>query len=125
VGAAVLTHDLLKLDGILLVKPEGQLAASDFEALATEVDPYIARRGDLRGLLIEATSFPGWENFGAFLSHFRFVRDHHRHIAKVAVVSDSAFLSVAPRFADHIVSAKVRHFAANEHDAAMAWLQED
>jgi hypothetical protein len=121
----VLTHDLLQFDGILVVKPEGPLAASDFEGLAAEVDPYIAKRGDLRGLLIEAASFPGWENFGAFLSHFRFVRDHHRHIAKVAVVSDSTFLAVAPRFADHFVSAEVRHFGADHADAAMSWLQED
>lgn len=121
----MLNHNLLSLDGILIVEPEGPLAAGDFEALAAEVDPYIATQGNLRGLLIEAPSFPGWENFAAFLSHFRFVRDHHRHIAKVAVVSDSRFLSVAPRFADHFVSAAVRHFAASERDAAMAWLQEN
>lgn len=120
----MLTHDLLQLDGILVVRPEGRLAASDFAVLAAEVDPYIATKGDLRGLLIEAAAFPGWEDFGSFLSHFRFVRDHHRHIAKVAVVSDSRLLSVAPRFADRFVSAEVRHFAVSERDAAMAWLQE-
>ena len=78
----------------------------------------------MRGLLIEAESLPGWEDFQAYLSHFRFVRDHHRHIAKVAVVSDSAFLSVAPSFADHFLSAEVRHFGVGERETAMSWLVE-
>jgi hypothetical protein len=28
------------------------------------------------------------------LSHFKFVKNHHRHIAKVAAVIDSGFLSI-------------------------------
>ena len=55
---------------------------------------------------------------------FRFIRDHHRQIGKVAVVSDSAFLSMAPRIADHFVAAEVRHFSAEERDAAMRWLRQ-
>jgi len=52
------------------------------------------------------------------------VRDHHRKIAKVAVVSDGTFLSVAPKLADHFVNAEVRHFHEAERDAAMSWLRE-
>lgn len=115
---------MLENEGILTVRPIGPLAAKDFEDLAAQVDPYISTRGDLRGLLIEAEAFPGWEDFEGFLSHFRFVREHHRHIAKVAVVSDSAFLSFAPKFADHFVSAEVRRFGVGERDAAMSWLRE-
>ena len=35
--------------------------------------------------------------------------NHHKHVKKVAVVTDRAFASVAPRVANHFVSAKVRH----------------
>lgn len=119
----MLTHQLIQDDGLLFVSPRGPLAVEDFERLATEVDPYLEANGELRGLMIESQSFPGWENLAGLLSHLRFVRDHHRQIARVAVVSDGAFLSVAPRLADHFVAAEVRHFAAGERDAAIKWLR--
>ena len=120
----MLNHELLEDDGILVLKPDGALQASDFEAVAGELDPYIEEKGNLRGLLIEAESFPGWSDFGAFVSHLRFIRDHHRQIRKVAAVSDSTFLSIAPSIAKHFVSAEVRHFDFAERDAATAWLRE-
>ena len=51
------------------------------------------------GLVIEITSFPGWESIGAMASHFRFVRDHHKHIKKIAVVTDSPMGNVAEHLA--------------------------
>jgi len=120
----MLTHELLKDDGILILRPQAALEAADFEALAKEVDPYIEAHGRLRGLLIEAPSFPGWQDFAALISHFRFVREHHRFIARVAAVSDSAFLAIAPRIASHFVSAEVRHFNASDREQALAWLRQ-
>jgi len=120
----MLNHELLRDDGILVLKPGGALEASDFEMVARDLDPYIEERGHLRGLLIEAESFPGWSDFAAFISHLRFIRDHHRHIARVAAVSDSAFLSIAPRIASHFVNAEVRHFELASRDAAIAWLRD-
>lgn len=120
----MLNHELLRDDGILVLKPSGVLEESDFKMVARELDPYIEERGHLRGLLIEAQSFPGWSDFAAFISHLRFIRDHHRHIARVAAVSDSAFLSIAPRVASHLVNAEVRHFELASRDAAIAWLRD-
>ena len=120
----MLHYDLLKDDGILVLKPEGALQASDFQRVAEELDPYIEEKGELRGLLIEAPSFPGWSDFAAFITHLRFIRDHHRRISRLAVVSDSAFLSIAPQIAGHFVSAELRHFAPAERAAAMSWLRE-
>jgi len=57
------------------------------------------------------------------LSHLRFVRDHHRRIRRVAVVSDSAFLTVAPKIASHFVGAQLRTFDAAERAAALAWIE--
>ena len=120
----MLKYELLEEEGILVLKPDGALEASDFESVAGELDPYIDEKGSLRGLLIQAKSFPGWSDFGAFVSHLRFVRDHHRRIAKVAAVSDSAFLAIAPHIASHFVSADVRHFEFAQREAAIAWLRE-
>ncbi len=49
----MLSHELLEDEGILVVEPKGALESADFTTLAKAVDPYIEKRGDLRGLLIE------------------------------------------------------------------------
>jgi hypothetical protein len=116
-------HELLRTDGILIVRPKGRLEAADFEKLAQEIDPYIEANGTLNGLMLDAESFPGWQDFAALIAHFKFVRDHHRKIQKVAVVSDSSFLSVAPRFASHFVQADVRHFSHAQREEALSWLR--
>jgi hypothetical protein len=116
-------HELREVEGILVLKPTGRLEAADFENLARRVDPHIEANGKLHGLMLDAESFPGWEDFAALLAHLRFVRDHHRKIEKVAVVSDSTFLGVAPKVATHFVRADVRHFPRSQRDEALAWLR--
>ena len=118
----MLEFELNENDGILVVMPSGPLAAADFERLTRAVDPYIEQKGMLRGLMICAESFPGWSDFAALISHFKFVRDHHRKIARVAAVTDSGFLSIAPRVASHFVKAEVRHFDFRDKNAALVWL---
>jgi hypothetical protein len=67
--------------------------------------------------MVEAPSFPGGDTFAALLSHLRFVRDHHRFVNKVAAVSDSAILSIAPHIAKHFVKAEFRQFDADDREA--------
>jgi len=120
----MITHELLRDKGILIVKPEGPLEQTDFEALAKEVDPYIEAQGQLNGLLISAKGFPGWKDFAALVSHLRFVKSHHQKIRKVAAVTDSGFLSILPHIANHFVNAEVKHFDYPDKDRAIAWLSE-
>ena len=91
--------------------------------LRTEVASFIGRNGELRGLLIEAEVFPGWEGFSGLTADLRFVRDHHRLIRRVAVVSDGALLSRLPQLASHFVAAEVRHFAKARQAEALDWLR--
>ena len=119
----MLDHELRREDGLLIIRPRGPLRAEDFTALATVVDPYIEEHGALRGIMVEAAAFPGWDSFAALVSHLRFVRDHHRLVGKIALVSDSSALALAPQLAKHFVKAEVRHFNANEREAALTWLR--
>jgi hypothetical protein len=119
----MLQHELLRDRGILILKPEGPLKAEDFTALAGTIDPYIEQNGKLNGLMIEAPSFPGWDSFAALLSHLRFVRDHHRQIQRIAVVSDSLLLVALPRIASHFVGAQVRTFDADARTVALTWIE--
>lgn len=115
--------ELLSDQGILLITPEGPLQESDFVMLTKLVDPYIETNGELHGILIHTQSFPGWTDFAALLSHLKFVKDHHQHIAKVAAVTDNGFLSVMPAIVSHFVHAEVRHFDYNDKESALKWLQ--
>jgi hypothetical protein len=107
---------------ILRVHPTGPLSKNDFDRLAAAIDPHIEQTGDLAGLILEFTRFPDWENFAAAVRHFRFVRDHHRHIKKVAVVTDSPLGDLAEHLVAHFISAEVRHFANNETNRALNWI---
>ncbi len=118
----MLAYELLPELGVLIVRPEGKIEDGDFQRLAEAVDPLIETHGDLRGLLIEAESFPGWADFSALLEHMKFVKDHHRHIAKVAAVTDSTFLSIMPSVATHFVKAEVKHFDFAKREEALEWL---
>jgi len=118
----MLHHELRRDQGILILKPEGALRAEDFVALAATVDPYLEQKGDLKGILLEAPAFPGWENFAGLVSHLRFVREHHRHVRRIAAVTDSAFLGIAPKIAAHFVGAEIKVFDAGARDAALAWI---
>ncbi|WP_156297332.1 STAS/SEC14 domain-containing protein [Mycobacterium paragordonae] len=118
----MITYELDAAQSVLLVRPESALDKSDFAALAEVVDPHIEANGDLNGLIISAAKFPGWDSFGALVTHFRFVRDHQKHIKKVAVVTDSHLADVAEHLAAHFVSAEIRHFPAGEQDQARQWV---
>jgi len=119
----MLRHELLIDKRILVIHPEGPLQSADFERIGKEVDPFIEKHGDLAGLMIEAARPPGWEDFASLVTHIRFVRDHHRRIRRIAVVTDSSFLSVAPKIAGHFVSAEVKTFPAAGREAALAWIE--
>jgi tRNA U38,U39,U40 pseudouridine synthase TruA len=119
----MLDYDLNRADGILIIKPAGPLASADFEKLVREIDPYIAEKGRLEGVMIYARSFPGWNDFAAFLSHLKFLKSHHTKIRKLAAVTDSGFLAIVPKVANHFVQAEVRHFDYGDRDAALNWLK--
>jgi hypothetical protein len=73
--------------------------------------------------MIRASSFPGWDSFAGLLEHMKFVRDHHRPIERVAAVTDSAFLKIAPRIAQHFADPEIRVFRSEESARAMSWLE--
>jgi len=121
----MLNYELNRTEGILILKPMGPLESTDFEKLAREVDPYIIENGTLNGLMIYIKSFPGWDNFAAFLSHMKFVKNHHQKIKKIAAVTGSGFLSIMPQVANHFMQAEIRHFDFDNKDAALNWLKSD
>ena len=111
-----------KANRILRVRPESSLDKKDFAELAGAVDPEIAANGDLAGLIIDAPHFPGWDSFGALVTHMRFVHDHHEHVKKIAVVTDSHLGDFAEHLVSHFISAEIRQFPAGQIEQARRWI---
>ena len=118
----MIDYELDTAHRILQVRPKSALDKNDFVELAKAVDPQIEAAGDLAGLIIDAPTFPGWDSFGAMVTHFRFLRDHQKHVEKVAVVTDSHLGDVAEHLASHFVSAKIRHFPGGQLEQARQWI---
>jgi hypothetical protein len=118
----MIEYDLDAEHSILEVRPKSALDKNDFVELAKAVDPHIETKGDLAGLILNASSFPGWDSFGSMVTHFRFIRDHQKHVKKIAVVTDSHLGDVAEHLTSHFVSAEVRHFPAGEMEQARKWI---
>src|SRR5262245_59237616 len=94
-SCAMIRAELDESTGVLYVTPPAPLAEMDFDKLAATDDPYIDKNGHLSGLLLQIDHFPGWENLSAMVHHFRFVRDHHKKISKIAVVTDAPVGKIA------------------------------
>jgi hypothetical protein len=118
----MIDYELDKATRILRVRPESSLDKNDFAELAKAVDPEIETSGDLAGLIIDAPHFPGWDSFGSVVTHIRFVHDHHEHVKKIAVVTDSHLGDFAERLVSHFVSAEIRQFPAGQIAQAQHWI---
>ena len=105
-----------------LVEPQGPLTKEDFEVIASRVNPVVEKEGELEGLVIKTPDFPGWESFGDMVEHFRFVKNHHQVIKKVALVTDAKVADLFPAIVGHFVKAEVKSFAFDEYENALEWI---
>ena len=109
-------------DGIVVLKPTAPLTTADFTGLSALVDGYLADHARVRGVLIQAESFPGWDSLAGFGAHMRFIHDHQRRIDRVALATDSTAIRAVEALATCFVTATIRHFPYAESAAALAWL---
>jgi hypothetical protein len=106
---------------VAVFEPNGPLTGQDFSKAVAIIDPWIEANGRLNGLVIRTKSFPGWESFGAFTAHLRFVKDHHEKVRRVALVTDSLLGEIGENIASHFVGAEIEHFDYDEIREAAAW----
>jgi hypothetical protein len=120
----MISFKLDEIAGVLTVRPEGKLEAQDFQTLSKTVDPFIEEKGKLTGLIIATEKFPGWKDFGGLIEHMKFVRDHHREIARVALVTDSKIADVAQSLGKHFIKASIKQFSFKELESAKSWMSQ-
>jgi SpoIIAA-like len=118
----MLDYAMMMPEGILLLKPTAPLSKEDFDGVSAAVDTYLSTHPKLHGVMIYAQEFPGWEDFGGFSAHMKFVRDHHKLVERIAVVTDSSMGGLAESLGTHFTSAEVRHFPFDDEETALEWL---
>ncbi len=118
----MLNVELDEETGIAILIPDGALSESDFMNASALIDPYIEKSGKLKGLIIKVKAFPGWESFASMIKHFNFVKEHHRKVSHVALVTDSVLGDFAEKIVEHFVAAEIKHFSFNELDNAQNWI---
>lgn len=106
---------------VISIMPVGKVSEAEFDALANTINRYINERDQVPGLVIEARHLPHWDSFSAFLRHMKFIKNHHKVVKKVAIVGDGHTLQILPSLVDHFVSAKLRHYRAEQVADAIAW----
>ena len=105
-----------------IIEPLGPLSKDDFLEIARQIDPIIESDGYLDGLIIKTREFPGWEGLGDVIDHFRFVKNHHQVIKKIALVTDAKIGELVPSIVGHFVKAEVKHFDYDDYDSAVGWV---
>jgi hypothetical protein len=120
----MLDYSISKPEGILEMTPDAPLGKEDFERLSQAVDSYLADHTKLRGVLIHAVGFPGWEDFGALAAHMQFVGRHHKSVERVAIASDSHFAGIAATLGKYFTSAEIKQFSFADDEKALHWLED-
>ncbi|MDG2222097.1 MAG: STAS/SEC14 domain-containing protein [Rubripirellula sp.] len=120
----MLDVQLLEDESMVILQPDGELSESDFAAAAERIDPFIERTGGLRGILIHVESFPGWDSFAAMTTHLQFIKEHHKQVAKIALVTDSPIGAFAETVVGHFICAEVKHFPFADVADAKRWIQQ-
>lgn len=118
----MLTVKTDEVNHIAILEPDGPLSESDFRAAAKKVDLMIEKFGQLNGIVIHSKSFPGWESIAALTSHLQFIRDHHKKLSRVALVTDSIAAHLAEVFATHFVMAEIKIFSYEDFEEATHWV---
>ena len=117
----MLVVEQLDKQNVIMVRPQGEVSAGDFERLNSLVNEYIHKHDIVPNLVIHTSSLPHWKDLAELSAHFKFVKDHQKIVKKVAIVTDSRFLSMLRAIADHFVGAKIRRFPEHGLEDAIAW----
>ena len=117
----MIEFDIDARDDIVIARPSGSLSADDIAAFSDKLNAFINEHDRVPNLVLHARQLPHWKDFDALKHHLKLVRDHHRLIKKVAVVSDSTLIGLLRPVADLFTGAKIRRFPEAAFDDAVNW----
>ena len=100
----------------------GKLTTSDFEKLEPEVKALVNKEGNIR-ILFDMAGYKG-ETAKGWIADFKFGREFHGKIEKIAVVGDTTWEKVLTQLAKLIYARDSKFFHSADIIKAWAWLRE-
>jgi hypothetical protein len=108
-------------ENVFILTPKGSISAEDIKTVASTIDVYINEHDAIPRLVFRLSQLPHWKDFEAMTAHFQLVKDHHKIIPKVAIVSDSSLLALVRVLVDQFTGARIRRFPEEAFDDAVNW----
>ena len=109
-------------DRALRLTPSGKLSAADFHTLAPVVDAMIERNGSIR-LLIDASGFSGWDSLAALEAHGGFIKNHQRHVERIAVIVGHDWQHWLVDTVRLVLHPQARAFDKAQESEALDWIR--
>jgi len=108
---------------IVVLEPDDKLTEKDFVHARNIIDEHLHLKDQtIEGIIIHSEHFPGWEDFTALIAHLKFVKDHHKQVKKVALVTDSKLSKIAEVLGSHFVAAQIKSFPHQQIADAKNWI---
>lgn len=108
---------------VLGYKVSGTVTKSDYEVMVPEVQALVEQEGSIK-VLLDMTDFK-WEKVSAWGSDFRFGRDYHKKIEKMAIVGDKTWEKWLTKVAEPFYAEEAEYFSSGDSEAAWNWLREE
>ena len=110
-------------NSLAILEPHEALSEEDFKYAGSIIDSFIQNDGHLKGIIIHVKTFPWWDSFSGFISHFKFINEHHKKVSYVVFATDSTLIDIVEPITKHFVSAKVKIFSYDELKNAKEWIK--
>lgn len=108
--------------GVLLLDVKKPFSQSDFETIASIIDPYFAEHGELRGVILNAKKFPRWSNRHNRSEYINFAGNNHYKFKKAAFAMGGFFTKIIARMGRERVHPEIKIFKYNKISEAQDWV---
>lgn len=109
-------------ENMLRITASGELKAEDFAQVAPQADALIKKYGTLR-LLLDGSGLNGWEDMAALEKHMDFVKTHHQHVERIALIAGHSWQHWLAGMIKVFVHPEIRIFDKNKVEEAQKWLK--
>ncbi len=108
--------------GVLLLDIKNPFTSDDFKTISALIDPYFAKKGELRGVILNSKKFPHWVNFQNRQEYLEFASNNHHKFKRAALGMGGFFIKILVLMAKGRVHPKVKTFKFNQIEDAQDWV---
>ena len=108
-------------EDVLGFKASGDITKADYETMVPAVEAVLQEYETVR-VLLDLTDFK-WEKAEAWGTDWKFGREYHKKIGKMAIIGDKTWEKWLAKLAAPFYAVEAKFYHADEIDSAWAWLR--